>query len=141
MDLGILFAFIHNNVHTIYMPIINKNKICHFSHYTEWNFDFFIYFKQYIVKEYINKHAEVWSHDSIYQQELIVWNKRMFPLAYGYMQFLIVITIPRKVKLRYLMIYETKPKCIFSYKSWNIRKRINLRVIYYKVYKIVINLY
>lgn len=98
---------------------------------SSWNFDFFIYFKQYIVKEYINKHAEVWSHDSIYQQELIVWNKRIFPLAYGYMQFLIVITIPLKVKLRCLMIYETKQKCIFSYKSGNIRKRISLRVIFY----------
>lgn len=98
---------------------------------SSWNFDFFIYFKQYIVKEYINKHAEVWSHDSIYQQELIVWNKRIVPLAYGYMQFLIVITIPRKVNFRYLMIYETKQKGIFSYKSWNIWKRSNLRVIYY----------
>lgn len=137
MDLGILFAFIHNNVHKIYMPLINKNKIA----IIQKSFDFFIYFKQYIVKEYINKHAEVWSHDSIYQQELIVWNKRIVPLAYGYMQFLIVITIPRKVNFRYLMIYETKQKGIFSYKSWNIRKRINLRLIYYWVYKIVIYLY
>lgn len=55
MDLGILFAFIHNNVHTIYMPLINKNKIA----IIQKSFDFFIYFKQYIVKEYINKHAEV----------------------------------------------------------------------------------
>lgn len=35
MDSCILFAFIHNNVHNIYMPLINKNKICYFSHYTE----------------------------------------------------------------------------------------------------------